>query len=439
MYFQETRIKVKHLEEKLSRNKNLRGLTSTTNHRFIALMVRWGKKSKSYNVYLNALSHCKQMFDLSNQSVSKDTIKIVDSVKSNKNQNSPSKFSVKNRVINPSILTEKIALAKDIISVSTLDSDVDIYRGTWNRFQKSLLLFYRNPKNAFTACFSKRGLQVKVRFSENLYYSLTGLCRTALLNSQIKEEHTLLLSQIHSSVQQFSVNKRLISRRVGLKVVAAPELLKQSITTKRNEIEGIIFRGLVTDSLFVGLTSVLFVSNLLRKKRTHLNSIIVSSYLKREQFTDLPTFTRGAHDKLIDYAQGSKDQDFIAIPPSVLVKKKNINAKTYRGVYGVECIRIGIDSVSKVSPSVEVRKVRIGGATYAVPYVPHKSRQEGLGIRWLIACASLRKERSKYSSEFCLANELADSLKNQGESIKKRDQSHQIAVANRAYTRYRWW
>ena len=393
----------------------------------------------------------------------------------------PNKYSSKKNVRNLTIPLEKATLVKNRISALTSDNHVDTYRGTWNRFRKNLLVFISSPKNTFTSFSglvceantrpgSNRNLEIKVRLSENLYSSFADLCFTAHLNSQLKEKQSSFFNQTYSATQEFNINKRLISRRVGLEVPAIPDFLKQSITTKRKgfqsnpiaraplrgarscafEIEGLLFRGLTTDSFFLDFISVANVSNLLQGKILHFNSTLFSSNLKKEQVTDRPcsrsehsarlsTYTKTTHENLIVCAHGNKEQDLVKIPLSVLLKKRNSNAKVYRGFYGSERLTIGIDSVSKVSPSVEVRKVRIGGATYTVPYVPHNSRQEGLGIRWLIDCASLKRERSKNSSELCLANELADSLKNQGESIKKRNQSHQIAAANRAYTRYRWW
>lgn len=414
-------------------------------------MVRWGKKSKSYSVFLNALYQCKQLFDLSiqNQKVDKGITEIVDRNKNNKNQILPIKFSSKKRVRNTITSTEKITLVKNRISVYAKNIDIDVYRGTWNRFRKNLLFFNRNSKNTSSSFSSKsraslsiisdRDLEIKVRFSENLYSSSFNLCTTAHLNSQLEKGHTFLSQQTHSAAQRFSLNKRLISRRVGLKVPLLSEFLKQNITTKKFEIESLIFRGLRTDTLILGFASLASACKFLQSRILYLNSNLLSSYLKREQSIDLSVSIRANNEKLIGCAQSSKEQDFIKIPRSVLLKKKNTSAKIYQGFYGLERTTIGIDSVTRVSPSVEVRKVRIGGATYAVPYVPHNKRQEGLGIRWLIACASLKRERSKHSSDHCLANELVESLKNQGESMKKRDQSHQIAAANRAYTRYRWW
>lgn len=423
----------------MSKKKEFRGLTPTTNHRFIALMLRWGKKSKSYNIFLNALYQCKQLFDLSIQSVGKGTMEIVDNEKNNKTQNFPIKDTLKKGVKNIGLSPEKFTLERNKINAGILENNLDIYRGTWNRFRKNLLVFNRNPENTSISSITKRNLEIKVRFSESLYYNFTDLCTTSLLDSQIEEEHTFLFHKTQSQLKQFCVNKRLISRRVGLEVPAIFELLKQSITTKKFKIRGLIFPGFRTDTFILNLAPVLYITKILQSKRSHHNSFLLSSYLKSKEITKIPTSITALNEKLTDCAQNNKEQDLINTPRSVLSKKKKINAKIHRGVHGVERITIGIDSVNRVCPSVETRKVRIGGATYAVPYVPHNSRQEGLGIRWLIACASVKKQRSKHPSELCLANELLDSIKKQGESIKKRDQSHQIAASNRAYTRYRWW
>ena len=200
----------------MSRKKNFRGLTSTTNHRFIALLLRWGKKSKSYNVFLNALYHCKQIFDLSipdvglhahsfktassvrfankvsveQEASQKGTTEITTSKKINEFQSSPigsrsdqlvalqpNKYSSKKNVRNLTIPLEKATLVKNRISALTSDNHVDTYRGTWNRFRKNLLVFISSPKNTFTSFSglvceantrpgSNRNLEIKVRLRD---------------------------------------------------------------------------------------------------------------------------------------------------------------------------------------------------------------------------------------------------------------------------------
>jgi ribosomal protein S7 len=444
--FQKIRIKIKHLEEKLSKKKDFRRLTftTTTNHRFIALMLRWGKKTRSYTVFLRALSKCKQLFDLSNQSVEKSVgkgaIEIVANEITNKTQNFPMEDLQKKSARNLVIATERVTIEKNRTSLPALYNHVGRYRGTWNRLRKNLLVFYRNPDNTHRFFIDNINVEAKTRLSESLYYNSTDLYTHLQLDPQLKE-HISLCREKKISLQPFCVNKRLISRRIGLEVAGASEFLKlkQSITLKKSEMEGSLFRGLATDSTSLNLASVVSIPKISQSQTLHSNLGLLSSLKKKEQVTDLCTRTRAAHEKLVDAAQGGKKQDSNKIPSSVLLKKKYINAINYRGVHRIERIKIGINSVSRVSPSVEIRRVRIGGATYAVPYVPHNNRKEGLGIRWLLASASLKKQRSKYPSAFCLANELLSSFKNEGESTKKREQSHQIAAANRAYTRYRWW
>jgi ribosomal protein S7 len=391
----------------LSGKKDFRGLASTTNHRFIALILRWGKRSKSYSVLLNTFNQCKQLFDLSSHSEGKGTSfdpvfspllalqsgasmqsklskEIVNNDKNNRIQNFPIKSLTRKHVNDLAIPLERLSIRKNRMNLPNVDNYVDTYRGTWNRFRENLLLSYCNFNKDSTSFITNKRQQVKARFSESLSYNFTDLCPPAYLDSQLKESNCLSDEQ-QGSLEHFCAKKRLISRRVGLKV-PAPQ----------------------SGAHPLGIGGVT---------------------LAKLEF----------HKKLIDLAQGSKKQDSGKIPKSVLLKKKDINVNISRGICGVERARIASKSVSRVAPTLETRKVRIGGATYAVPYIPHNRRQEGVGIRWLLACASSKRQKSKHRTEVCLANELLDSLKNQGESLRKRDQSHQTAANNRAYTRYRWW
>jgi ribosomal protein S7 len=96
-------------------------------------------------------------------------------------------------------------------------------------------------------------------------------------------------------------------------------------------------------------------------------------------------------------------------------------------------------AIENVTPSLEVRNVRIGGRTYQVPAIIPKSRQQTIAFRWIIDSAKKRKKKNKNSFAECLAFELVDAYKKQGYAFQKRDELHKIAEANRAYIRYRWW
>jgi len=92
-------------------------------------------------------------------------------------------------------------------------------------------------------------------------------------------------------------------------------------------------------------------------------------------------------------------------------------------------------SVSNVKPIIEVKSRRVGGATYQVPTEIRPERRTALAIRWLIAYA---QERSEKSMEEKLAAELLDAANNRGGAIKKREDVHKMAEANKAFAHYRW-
>ena len=88
-----------------------------------------------------------------------------------------------------------------------------------------------------------------------------------------------------------------------------------------------------------------------------------------------------------------------------------------------------------VSPTLEVRSVRIAGSTYQIPFPIPSNRQQSLGVSWIIKSARNRSERSM---ALRLAGELMDASKGTGASIRKRNELHKIAEANRAFAHYRW-
>jgi small subunit ribosomal protein S7 len=93
------------------------------------------------------------------------------------------------------------------------------------------------------------------------------------------------------------------------------------------------------------------------------------------------------------------------------------------------------DALDNVKPAVEVRSRRVGGATYQVPVEVRPSRREALAIRWLIAAA---RKRNEHTMEERLAAELADACNNRGAAVKKREDTHKMADANKAFSHYRW-
>ena len=96
---------------------------------------------------------------------------------------------------------------------------------------------------------------------------------------------------------------------------------------------------------------------------------------------------------------------------------------------------VAIRAIDNVKPRVEVKSRRVGGATYQVPVEVSRDRQMALALRWLVTFAATRKGVPLKRS---MAMELMDAFKNQGNAIKKRDDTHKMAQANRAFAHYAW-
>lgn len=92
-------------------------------------------------------------------------------------------------------------------------------------------------------------------------------------------------------------------------------------------------------------------------------------------------------------------------------------------------------ALDNVMPSVEVRSRRVGGATYQVPVEVRNERRQALAIRWIIAAARSRNESTLIDK---LSGELLDAANNRGTAVKKREDTHKMAEANRAFSHYRW-
>ena len=100
-----------------------------------------------------------------------------------------------------------------------------------------------------------------------------------------------------------------------------------------------------------------------------------------------------------------------------------------------EPVEIFHEALENVKPSVEVRSRRVGGATYQVPVEVRTERREALAIRWLIIAA---RKRNENTMEERLAAELSDAVNNRGTAVKKREDTHKMADANKAFAHYRW-
>ncbi|MEM7281192.1 MAG: 30S ribosomal protein S7 [Pseudomonadota bacterium] len=92
-------------------------------------------------------------------------------------------------------------------------------------------------------------------------------------------------------------------------------------------------------------------------------------------------------------------------------------------------------ALENVAPAVEVKSRRVGGATYQVPVEVRPARRQTLAMRWLIDAARKRNEKSMAHR---LAHELMDAAENRGAAVKKREDTHRMAEANKAFSHYRW-
>ena len=136
-----------------------------------------------------------------------------------------------------------------------------------------------------------------------------------------------------------------------------------------------------------------------------------------------------------------------------LIVTKFMNAVMYDGkksvaetiVYGAldqvqaktkqEPVTVFHQALDNVAPHVEVRSRRVGGATYQVPVDVRPERRQALAIRWLISAARNRNETTMVDR---LSGELMDAANNRGTAVKKREDTHKMAEANRAFAHYRW-
>ncbi len=100
-----------------------------------------------------------------------------------------------------------------------------------------------------------------------------------------------------------------------------------------------------------------------------------------------------------------------------------------------EALKVFKTAIDNVKPAVEVKSRRVGGSTYQVPVEVRPERRTSLSMRWIIGAARKRPERSMAEK---LAGELLDAFNNRGAAVKKREDTHKMAEANKAFAHYRW-
>ena len=122
--------------------------------------------------------------------------------------------------------------------------------------------------------------------------------------------------------------------------------------------------------------------------------------------------------------------------------KKGVAQKIVYGAFdivrektGKEPLEVFHDVMENIMPVLEVKARRVGGATYQVPMEVRQDRRETLGLRWLTLYARQRGEKTMKER---LAAEMLDALNNTGGAVKKREETHKMAEANKAFAHYRW-
>ena len=149
---------------------------------------------------------------------------------------------------------------------------------------------------------------------------------------------------------------------------------------------------------------------------------------KREVLPD-PVFGDLIVTKFMNYVmyEGKK-----AVAENIVYGAFDILADKKKEQTAVETFHAALDNVS---PSVEVRSRRVGGATYQVPVEVRPERRQALAIRWIIQAA---RDRSGHSMREKLSAELLDAFNRRGNAVKKREDTHKMADANKAFAHYRW-
>jgi small subunit ribosomal protein S7 len=149
---------------------------------------------------------------------------------------------------------------------------------------------------------------------------------------------------------------------------------------------------------------------------------------KREVLPD-PKFGDLTVTKFMNYVmyEGKK-----AVAEGIIYGAFDIIEAKRKDQTSIETFHAALDNVA---PSVEVRSRRVGGATYQVPVEVRPDRRKALAIRWLVGAARKRGENTMTEK---LAGELLDASNNRGVAVKKREDTHKMAEANRAFAHYRW-
>ena len=122
--------------------------------------------------------------------------------------------------------------------------------------------------------------------------------------------------------------------------------------------------------------------------------------------------------------------------------KKSVSEKIVYGAFDIvskktdkEPLEFFHEALANVKPNLEVKSRRVGGATYQVPMEVRPRRAQTLAMKWIVDCAVKRNEKTMRER---LASEIIDAHNNKGNAVKKREETHKMAEANRAFSHFRW-
>jgi small subunit ribosomal protein S7 len=146
------------------------------------------------------------------------------------------------------------------------------------------------------------------------------------------------------------------------------------------------------------------------------------------KFTDAPDDTRRRVTKFINVVMSDGKK---AVAERIFYGALDLVAERAKD----DPIKVWDRALTNVRPRVEVKSRRVGGSTYQVPVDVRPDRSLALGMRWLVSYARARNEKTMIDR---LANEIIDAAQNRGNAVKKREDVHKMAEANRAFAHYRW-
>jgi small subunit ribosomal protein S7 len=149
----------------------------------------------------------------------------------------------------------------------------------------------------------------------------------------------------------------------------------------------------------------------------------------KRQVLDDPKFkdqlvSKFVNSLMVDGKKSAAESVFYKAMDAIAEKEKEVN-----------CLEVFHQAVENVKPNLEVKSRRVGGSTYQVPVEVRSHRSQSLAIRWLIKYSTARSGKSMQEK---LASELLDAYQNRGSSIKKKEDTHKMAEANKAFAHYRW-